>query len=116
MKRAILLALTLQLGSSCVAASDFNPLGFYIAGSAGRSDVRTSLPAVESAGEFAQSSTGWKAALGMRPIPLLAAEVEYIDFGHPASSTNLVNPPSSTNPFNFGFHNNVLQRAQSVSA
>lgn len=56
--------------------------------------------------DFDQSDTGWKVFVGMRPIHWVAAELTYVDFGHPDSSTNSGITTS---------HANVLQRAQTLS-
>lgn len=57
--------------------------------------------------EFDHANTGWKALLGVRPIPLIAAEFAYVDFGHPTVSANLGL---------YSLRADVLQRAQTLSA
>jgi opacity protein-like surface antigen len=103
--KAFLLALIVACGRTYAVASDFNPLGFYVGGSVGRSELRTTVaPAFQFTGyDFDQSNTGWKALIGVRPIPLIAAELTYVDLGHPRIS------PS---PF---LQADVLQRAQTLS-
>ena len=106
---ALLLILTLGLGCGDTFASDFNPLGFYIGGAVGRADVRaSSVASLYPPYEFNQSDTGWKVLVGLRPIPMVAAELAYVDFGHPGSQANLA--PSTT------LHYDLLQRAQTLSA
>jgi opacity protein-like surface antigen len=85
---ALLVALILVAGGGPAGASDFNPLGLYIGGSVGRSDVKTSIVSSPLVG-FDETDTAWKALVGLRPVSLLAAELAYVDFGHPTSSTNL---------------------------
>ncbi len=62
------------------------PLGMYIGGSYGRSNVRVNNTETRDLFSFDESHAGWKALLGIRPIAPLGAEVEYIDFGHPAAT------------------------------
>jgi hypothetical protein len=73
-----------------------NLLGFYVGGSLGESTVRsdnTYLPGGFGYGydPFNHDSThhfAWKAIAGIRPISIVGAELEYIDFGHPGSDGN----------------------------
>jgi hypothetical protein len=102
---AFLVALVLGSGGASAAASDFNPLGFYVGGSVGRSDVRTSIGSFPLY-SFDETDTAWKALVGLRPIPLISAELAYLDFGHPTSSTNL--GPDTLQA-------NALQRAATLS-
>lgn len=102
-----LCAVTLGFGCTVAAGSDFNPLGFYLGGAAGRSDVKTTLPMiVEPESSFDERSTGWKALAGIRPIRILAAEIAYIDLGHQNSDTY---------PGNYHLHANVRQHATTLS-
>jgi len=106
--KRLMFLLSLILGIHCVhAASDFNPLGFYVEGSVGRSNLRTSVASVYSPYDFDLGNTGWKALVGVRPIPLIAAEFAYVDFGHPTASANFGV---------YSLHADVLQRAQTLSA
>ena len=74
--KVFLVWVPLALGSSFAAASDFNPLGFYIGGAAGPTrDTYTQF------GISDETRTGWKAVAGLRPIRFFGAEVEYVDFG-----------------------------------
>ena len=113
MKRLVLslLAMAIGIDSAHAVASDFSLLGLYIGGSVGRSEVRTRvalpLPGL-SPYDFDQSDTGWKALVGLRPIPLFAAELAYVDFGHPTLSTTLGLGA-------YRWHADVLQRAQTLS-
>jgi hypothetical protein len=89
--RTFLLALI--FGSGCAyaaAATASNPLGFYAGGSAGRSDLRSNDASGLAPGvSFDANGTGWKAVVGLRPIPLIAAEFAYIDFSdHAAASSS----------------------------
>ncbi len=75
---AAVLSLSTILGSTHAMAG--NILGAYVGGSIGEADVRNpfALPVV---GDFAGHDFGWKAMVGLRPIPLLGAELSYTDFG-----------------------------------
>lgn len=64
-----------------------NPLGLYIGGGVGKSHVRS-----ESLNGFVENHTGWKAVVGIRPIPFVGAEIEYANFGHPGASSVTVAP------------------------
>jgi len=66
------------------------PLGLYIGGSYGRSNVRVNNNETHDLFSFDESHAGWKALLGIRPIAPLGAELEYIDFGHPATTIGSV--------------------------
>ncbi len=67
-----------------------NLLGFYVGGGLGESTVRsdTNYPGSFGYGYDAFYSDprhhfAWKAIAGIRPISIIGAELEYIDFGHP---------------------------------
>jgi hypothetical protein len=74
----------LMIGSNIVhrvyAADD--PLGLYVGGALGQSDVRVDESVFGGPPGFAAHRDGWKLLLGLRPISLLGAELDYIDFGH----------------------------------
>lgn len=109
MKRLAFL-FTLVMGiHSAHAASDLNPLGFYVGGAVGRSEVRNNdVPQAPNTStyDFGERATGWKAFVGVRPIPLIAAEFAYVDFGHPSVTTN-------AGPITL--HSDELQRAETLS-
>jgi len=83
----LLIALVLATGPAFGADS----LHFYFGGALGRSTLRTqNLTLTTTAVGFAtqspsvrldQRNTGWKVQLGARPLSLVGAEVEYVDFG-----------------------------------
>jgi opacity protein-like surface antigen len=60
-------------------------LGLYIGGSVGQSQVEANVPTV---GDFKENHSAFKAMAGIRPIPLIGAELSYIDFGHPNGNIN----------------------------
>ena len=69
-----------------VRAEAADPLGVYVGAGVGRADVRTDrIPYLG----FDERDTGWTASLGVRPIPLLGAELQYFDFGHPSTTTGI---------------------------
>ena len=87
-----------MLASARVGAADFNPLGLYVGGAVGQSQLRADLDSFSCGfgscsgpippAQFSRHATGWKAMVGLRPVPFLGAEAEYIDFG--ASGTTNV--------------------------
>jgi hypothetical protein len=76
-----------------------DPLGFYIGGALGRSTTRndqivfTSPFVIPQSYDLDEHHTAWKAMLGLRPIPVLGAELEYLDFGHPSVSSTFAELP-----------------------
>src|SRR5882762_1522379 len=62
-------------------------LGLYVGGAAGQSQVEANAPSI---GDFKQNHSAFKVIAGMRPIPLIGAELSYIDFGHPSGNINSV--------------------------
>lgn len=69
-------------GASTAALAD-DPLGVYIGGGVGYSTIRSDDPAYGYPGYFNDHQTAWKAIVGVRPLPIVGAEFEYIDFGQP---------------------------------
>jgi hypothetical protein len=90
MNRVLKTLMTLSVLSACAvsaSASADNLLGFYVGAGAGESTVRSDhgfdpyYP-----GDSHPHHTAWKVLAGIRPIPFVGAEAEYIDFGHPSSA------------------------------
>ncbi|MGO9995261.1 MAG: outer membrane beta-barrel protein [Steroidobacteraceae bacterium] len=86
--------LTIAAGTCFVSGSAFaeNPLGFYLGASVGESTVRSDnnygYNDYYGYGGYYYNQDhhfAWKAIAGIRPIPVVGAELEYIDFGHPGS-------------------------------
>jgi hypothetical protein len=67
-----------------------NPLGLYIGGAVGQADVRDNQFTIIGPLGFSQHDVGWKVLAGLRPLPEIGAEVEYIEFGNPSASYGLV--------------------------
>ena len=104
-RATLLIALPFAVEATCASASDINPLGLYLGGAIGRADVRSTVR-IAPTDEIDESDTGWKAVVGMHPIRILAAELEYVDFGHVHSTSTV------------GFYiseSNTLQRAADLS-
>jgi len=80
----IALFVALVTGSSLAhrvyAAAD--PLGLYLGAALGQSDVRTDESVFGGPPSFDAHRDGWKLLVGLRPISLLGAELDYMDFGH----------------------------------
>jgi OmpA-like transmembrane domain len=70
-------------GAAAVAASDFNPMDFYIGGAVGRSDLETVVDGYGFDSNFDKHADAWKVFAGLRPIRLAAVELGYMDLGHP---------------------------------
>ena len=64
-------------------AAHADPLGLYLGAGIGQANTT-----VDDFG-FNEHHAGWKALVGLRPIPVIGAELEYIDFGHPSTTTPL---------------------------
>ena len=62
----------------------YNPLGVYVGAGLGRSQLNNTQ--FDEYGDYFHhldgQPLGWEAYAGIRPIPFLGAEAEYIDFGH----------------------------------
>ncbi len=79
--------------ASATAHAD-NLLGFYAGVGVGESTVRSDRNFAADYGDYGYDHdhhTAWKAMLGIRPISLIGAELEYIDFGHPSGDDNYYN-------------------------
>lgn len=68
-------------------------LGMYVGGAVGQAQVSAyansaSFNPIASggAGEFKENHAAFKAAVGIRPISLFGAELEYADLGHPSGN------------------------------
>lgn len=94
MKKLSAALLTVAAGTSFASGSAFadNPLGFYLGASVGESTVRSDnnygYNDFYGYGGYYYSQDhhfAWKAMAGIRPISVIGAELEYIDFGHPGS-------------------------------
>lgn len=83
--RSARLHLAWILGVLCMepAFAQSGPFGLYAGLGVGRSTLGRSFVVLEpyDATPFAQSELGWKGLIGVRPIPWVGAELEYIDFG-----------------------------------
>jgi len=68
------------------AAADI--LGFYAGAAVGQSQVETGSGGIAPppTDHFKENHSALKLMAGLRPIPLLGAELAYIDFGHPSGS------------------------------
>jgi hypothetical protein len=71
------------------AAGD--PLGLYVGGALGESSVRVDESVFGGPPGFDAHRNAWKLLVGLRPISLLGAELDYLDFGR----ARFVGPVSS---------------------
>jgi opacity protein-like surface antigen len=60
-----------------------NPLGFYLGAGVGESTVRSDDPGYGYPAYYNDHETAFKGIVGIRPLPMLGVEAEYIDFGEP---------------------------------
>src|ERR1700675_1203624 len=67
---------------STAALAD-NPAGFYLGAGVGYSTIRSDDSSYGLPGYYNDHQTAWKAIAGVRPISIVGAEFEYIDFGQP---------------------------------
>jgi hypothetical protein len=62
----------------------YNPLGLYVGAGVGRATVNQTQ--FDAYGDYFHhidgEPLGWNAVIGVRPLPFLGAEAEYIDFGN----------------------------------
>src|SRR2546429_51487 len=77
------------MGAACGSASAADPLGFYMGAGVGHSQVRNDVQFVGASGApilgslgLSEGATGWKAIVGIRPLSMIGAEVEYLDTDH----------------------------------
>lgn len=66
------------------AAAHADDIGVYLGGALGATQQNYGVEVFDAHG----SQTGYKFALGIRPIPIVAAEVSYIDFGRAFGGIN----------------------------
>ena len=71
-------------GVSTAALAE-NPAGFYVGAGAGYSTIRSDDAAYGLPGYYNDHQTAWKVMAGVRPISIVGAEFEYIDFGQPGN-------------------------------
>ena len=99
MHRLLAIALALVMTIGCAAGAAADPLGLYIGAGVGHTDVRNDLdfsnfgvPRFSGPYSIDGSATAWKLMAGIRPLPILGAEVAYIDFGsaHGAASLQTI--------------------------
>jgi len=86
-RRSMVLGATLTAAAlfATTAARADDLLGLYLGGAVGQAQFDSTLGSSTPQG-FKENHTGWKALLGLKPIPLLGVEAEYIDFGHPSGT------------------------------
>src|SRR6266404_2402325 len=83
---ALSVVFAISMGSAFAQASAADPLGFYLGGAIGQSHVRADEEAFGSYLAFDEHHSAWKLLVGVRPISLVGAEFEYVDFGYPSAS------------------------------
>jgi hypothetical protein len=88
MRRKLILTVTAAVVACCASLPTLaaTPVGLYIGGTVGRGNVRINQTPAGGFLDFDESHLGWKALIGIRPIPFFGAEAEYVDFGNPEST------------------------------
>jgi opacity protein-like surface antigen len=77
---AALALFTLAAAGTAFAAP--HPLGLYVGGSLGASQIQSFAPSAGSPSFLLdKNTTGWKVLVGIRPTHALGLELNYIDFG-----------------------------------
>jgi opacity protein-like surface antigen len=78
-----------------------DPLGFYLGAGVGHSQVRSDLdfgvfgaPGFSGPFDVTPGATGWKVIAGVRPLSIIGAEAEYLDFGSGTGTTGIA--PTAT--------------------
>jgi opacity protein-like surface antigen len=85
MKRSmVLFALAVTLIAACGTGKAADLLGLYIGGAMGGSTVRVDKSLTGTSNDVTDRHTGWKAMVGIRPLSIVGAELEYLDFGNPS--------------------------------
>ncbi len=83
------------IGAACGSACAADALGFYMGAGVGQSHVRNDINfsafGAPLSGGFSTTGTktGWKAILGVRPLSIIGAEAEYLDFGSASGSASI---------------------------
>ena len=65
-----------------------NPLDIYIGGAIGDSTIRANEAPFGYPLDYSARHSAWKVLAGLRPIKIVGAELEYINFGHPGGLQN----------------------------
>jgi hypothetical protein len=94
MKRVAILLIASAFMAFGSAAKAGDPLGLYIGGAVGQANVRLDRSVSETAYGVSLRHTGWKAMVGIRPVRLLGAELDYWDFGSSNYAGNTFAPPN----------------------
>jgi opacity protein-like surface antigen len=98
--RALPAIFTVAACAASTAALAEDPVGFYLGAGVGYSTVRSDDPAYGLPAYYNDHQAAWKAIAGIRPIPFVGAELEYMDFGQPSHSYG----PNSFNTSGFDSH------------
>jgi Outer membrane protein beta-barrel domain len=85
---SLLAILTIGACAVSTAALADNLAGFYVGAGVGYSTIRSDDSAYGLPGYYNDHQTAWKAIVGVRPLPIVGAEFEYIDFGQPGGHRN----------------------------
>ena len=92
---AVILVLGIALSAPTFAA---DLLGLYAGAGVGQAQIQadnlpnpdTAIGGPPSIGNFKENHSAYKFLLGLRPISLVGAEIEYLDFGHPSGTVGTI--------------------------
>jgi len=111
---AFVLLLFVATSADPVWSQISGPLGAYLGAAVGHATVRADQVvfidngiALQGTTIFSQTDTGWKVFAGVRPISLIGAEIEYVDFGSSTASNTVTG---------FGFRYNLNLSAKAEAA
>lgn len=74
-------------------ASSDNPMGFYVGGAAGKSDIRVISP--YSGTDLGARPAGWTVFAGLRPVSLIGVELQHVDYGQSTVQSAVPSPPDT---------------------
>jgi opacity protein-like surface antigen len=86
---ALAVAATLCVSTDALAD---NPLGLYVGAGVGTATVENKYEFYDPngfSGRYHDHDAAWKVIAGLKPIPLVGAEVEYIDFGNAGGNSQI---------------------------
>jgi hypothetical protein len=83
--RRLLACVGLLACAAVAPARAIDLLGGYVDGEFGEAQVQSDAAGI-TAGTFKKNHSAYQLGLGIKPIPLIGAELDYIDLGHPSGT------------------------------
>jgi hypothetical protein len=94
MRHLFILGAIAAIALNSVSAHADDAIGLYAGGAAGQANVQAS-DSHFSGDSFKENHTAFKVMVGVRPLPTVGGELEYIHFGHPDGMID--NQPADVN-------------------